>query len=89
MNDIRVEGETIYAQAGALLAKVASAACAAELTGFEFASGIPGTLGGAVRMNAGAYGGEMKQVLKNAVVLTPEGEILTLSPGRGTHAFGR
>lgn len=79
MNDIRVEGETIYAQAGALLAKVASAACAAELTGFEFASGIPGTLGGAVRMNAGAYGGEMKQVLKNAVVLTPEGEILTLS----------
>ena len=81
MNAIRVEGETIYAQAGALLSKVASAACAAELAGFEFASGIPGTLGGAVRMNAGAYGGEMSQVLKNAVVLTSEGDILKLSVG--------
>ena len=79
MNAIRVEGETIYAQAGALLSKVASAACTAGLAGFEFASGIPGTLGGAVRMNAGAYNGEMSQVLKTAVVLTSEGEILKLS----------
>ena len=68
----------IRAQAGALLSKVAAAACEAELEGFEFASGIPGTLGGAVRMNAGAYGGEMKQVLQSASVLTPGGEILTL-----------
>ena len=60
MSEIRVEGERIYAQAGALLSKTAAAACEASLTGMEFASGIPGTLGGALRMNAGAYGGEMK-----------------------------
>lgn len=78
MKDIQVEGENIRVQAGALLSKVAAAAYEAGLEGFEFASGIPGTLGGAVRMNAGAYGGEMKQVLKSAEVLTPEGEVLTL-----------
>ena len=78
MNDIRVEGERLCVQAGALLSKAAAAAWEAGLTGLEFASGIPGTLGGAVRMNAGAYGGEMKQVLESAVVLTPEGEVLTL-----------
>lgn len=78
MNQISTEGEIIRAQAGALLSKVAAAACEAELTGMEFASGIPGTLGGAVRMNAGAYGGEMKQVLKCAEVLTPDGEILEI-----------
>lgn len=55
-----------------------AAARDASLTGFEFAGGIPGTLGGAVVMNAGAYGGEMKDVLKEVTVLTPEGEILTL-----------
>ena len=77
MKDIQVEGESIRAQAGALLSKVAAAAYEAGLEGFEFASGIPGTLGGAVRMNAGAYGGEMRQVLKSAEVLTPEGEVLT------------
>ena len=78
MNRISVAGEEISVQAGALLSKVAAAACEAELEGMEFASGIPGTMGGAVRMNAGAYGGEMKQVLKMAVVLTPEGEIVTI-----------
>ena len=78
-NGRQVEGETVRAQAGALLSKVAAAAYEAELEGFEFASGIPGTLGGAVRMNAGAYGGEIKHVLKSAEVLTPEGEVLTLS----------
>lgn len=78
MRDIRTEGETVTAQAGALLSKVAAAAYDAGLTGFEFASGIPGTLGGAVRMNAGAYGGEMSQVLKSADVLTTEGEVLTI-----------
>lgn len=75
MNQIRVDGETMYVQAGALLSAVAAQALAHELTGFEFASGIPGTLGGAVMMNAGAYGGEMKQVLANALALTPEGRI--------------
>ena len=79
MSEIRVEGERIYAQAGALLSKTAAAACEASLTGMEFASGIPGTLGGALRMNAGAYGGEMKHIVESADILTPEGEVKTLS----------
>lgn len=79
MNRIDVQDNEIRVQAGALLSKTAAAAYEAGLTGLEFASGIPGTVGGAVRMNAGAYGGEMKQVLKNASVLTPEGRILTLT----------
>lgn len=78
MNQIRVEGETIYAQAGALLSKIAAQALGEGLTGFEFASGIPGTLGGAVMMNAGAYSGEMKQVIVNACVLTSAGEIAVI-----------
>ena len=78
MSSVRAEGTQIHAQAGALLSKVSAAACREGLTGLEFASGIPGTLGGAVRMNAGAYGGEIRQVLKSAEVLTPEGEVLTL-----------
>ena len=68
---IRVEDSRIHAQAGALLSGIAAAAREASLTGFEFAGGIPGTLGGAVVMNAGAYGGEMKDVLKEVTVLTP------------------
>lgn len=75
---ITLEGNEIHAQAGALLSGIAAVARDASLTGFEFAGGIPGTLGGAVVMNAGAYGGEMKDVLKEVTVLTPEGEILTL-----------
>ena len=79
MSDINVDGEEICAGAGALLSSIAAAARNAALTGFEFASGIPGTLGGAVVMNAGAYGGEMKDVLTCAKVLTSQGEIKTLS----------
>lgn len=79
MSSIRVEGERIIVQAGALLSKIAAAACEASLTGMEFASGIPGTLGGALRMNAGAYGGEMEQIVETADVMTTEGEIMTLS----------
>lgn len=82
MNQIRVKDRTVYAQAGALLSKIAAEALAHGLKGFEFASGIPGTLGGAVMMNAGAYGGEMKQVLKNALVLTSEGEFCVLPAER-------
>lgn len=78
MSEIRVEGNTIYAQAGALLSKAAAEALGCGLTGLEFASGIPGTLGGAVMMNAGAYGGEMKHVLKGALALTPEGSFKAL-----------
>lgn len=79
MNRILRDGDTITAQAGCGLAQIANAALEASLTGFEFAAGIPGTLGGAVVMNAGAYGGEMKDVLESVKVLTKEGEILTLA----------
>lgn len=75
---ITVKENTIRAGAGALLSVVARQALTASLTGFEFAAGIPGTIGGAVVMNAGAYGGEICQVLKEVTVLTVEGEIKTL-----------
>lgn len=68
----------ITAQAGILLSRLANVAAEHSLTGLEFASGIPGTLGGAVTMNAGAYDGEMKQCLTEAKVLNEEGEVLTL-----------
>lgn len=75
LGEIRVDGELIYAQAGGSLARLAAVARQESLTGLEFASGIPGTLGGAVMMNAGAYGGEMKQVIVSARALAPGGEI--------------
>ena len=75
MNRIRIQDTVIQAQAGALLSKIAAEAQAKRLTGFEFASGIPGSLGGAAMMNAGAYGGEMKQVLIQAQILNASGEI--------------
>ena len=78
MADIRVDGNTITAQAGALLSKTAKVALEHGLTGLEFASGIPGSIGGAVVMNAGAYGGEMKQVITSVTVLDQEGEELVL-----------
>lgn len=77
-NDIQENGETITVQSGAMLAAVARTAYQTGLTGLEFASGIPGTIGGAVVMNAGAYGGEMKNVLKEVTVLTKEGEVLVI-----------
>jgi len=67
-DEIRCEGKEIYAEAGALLSKVAKAAYDNSLTGFEFASGIPGSAGGAVVMNAGAYGGEMSQVISEVLL---------------------
>ena len=67
--------------AGALLSKISAEAAKRSLTGFEFAAGIPGTLGGAIVMNAGAYDGEIKDVLISATVLTPEGEVIELSNG--------
>ena len=79
LTEVSVEDETkIRAQAGAQLSKIASCALEQSLEGFEFAAGIPGTLGGAVVMNAGAYGGEMKDVLKEVTVMTAAGEILVL-----------
>ena len=79
MNQLQADGEVITAQAGCSLAQIAGKALDEELAGFEFAAGIPGTLGGAVRMNAGAYGGEIKDVLESAVVLTKEGKVMELS----------
>ena len=80
LQEITVEGNEIHAEAGALLSRVARTALEHGLTGMEFAAGIPGSLGGAVAMNAGAYGGEMKDILTEVEVLTPEGErkVLTL-----------
>lgn len=75
MSRILREGTQIRAEAGAKLSAIASAAQEASLTGFEFAGGIPGTLGGACVMNAGAYDGEMKQVLRSVTCLAEDGEI--------------
>ena len=76
MDEITVDGTTIYAQAGAMLSKTAHAALEAGLTGMEFAAGIPGCVGGAVVMNAGAYGGEMKDVLTSVEYLAADGNIV-------------
>ena len=73
MNACRVEGERITASAGILLVQLANTAADHSLTGLEFAHGIPGSLGGAVTMNAGAYEGEMKQVVESVLVLDGQG----------------
>ena len=79
MRAIRVEGTRIVAQAGAMLGTVAMAAAEAGLTGLEFASGIPGTVGGGVTMNAGAYGGEMAQVVTRVNGVYPNGTRVSLA----------
>lgn len=81
MEEVTVEGTEIRAAAGALLSSIAAAARRSSLAGFEFAGGIPGTLGGAVVMNAGAYGGEMKDVLKDVTVMTQDGEVRVIPAG--------
>lgn len=86
MSGISVEGCRIAAGAGATMAQAARAAAEHGLTGLEFASGIPGTVGGGVVMNAGAYGGEMAQVVEQVKVVSGEGEILELD--NGTMEFG-
>jgi len=78
MADISIEGNILTAQAGARLSQIAMAAMRAGLSGLEFAAGIPGTVGGAVVMNAGAYGGEIKDVLIDVRVIA-DGEIKTLT----------
>ena len=78
MSHISVQGCHIIAKAGATLRQVAAAALEHGLTGFEFASGIPGTVGGGVVMNAGAYGGEMSQVVNQVRVVSKEGESMEL-----------
>lgn len=78
MSNISVEGNVIRAGSGASMAQVSATALNRGLTGLEFASGIPGTVGGGVVMNAGAYGGELSQVVTYVQVLDKNGEILTL-----------
>ena len=75
MSDIVVSGTNVRAEAGALLSTVASRAAAASLTGMEFAGGIPGSIGGACVMNAGAYGGEMKDILTSVIALFEDGSV--------------
>lgn len=77
-NDIKVEGRVICAQAGALLSTIAYTAYENGLEGFEFAHGIPGCLGGAVTMNAGAYGGEIKDVVFKTDFINENGEVITI-----------
>ncbi len=86
MSQITVQGCHIIAKAGATLRQVASAALEHGLTGLEFASGIPGTVGGGVVMNAGAYGGEMSQVVTQVCVVSNEGESMELD--NDTMEFG-
>lgn len=76
-NDITINGNIITAKSGATLSSIAKKAYDNSLTGLEFASGIPGTIGGGVSMNAGAYGGELKDVVKTVTVLK-DNEIVTL-----------
>ena len=76
-----IQGETVTVQAGVLLTTLSGKVLDASLTGLEFASGIPGTIGGAVVMNAGAYGGEMKDIVRKVTVLDRDGELRTLTCG--------
>ena len=78
-DELQIEGTTVTAKSGAMLIRVAKESGKAGLTGLEFASGIPGTIGGAMVMNAGAYGGEMKDVLVEVKVLDEHGEEKVLS----------
>ena len=75
LRDCFVKGNLLVAEAGTMLGKAAAAAAEAGLAGMEFASGIPGTVGAAVLMNAGAYGGEMSQVVQEITVIRPDGSI--------------
>lgn len=83
---VRVDGRRITAGSSALLSQVARAACENSLCGLEFASGIPGSVGGGVRMNAGAYGGEMAQVVRTVRVMYKDGSIMELD--NNTMEFG-
>ena len=78
MGNIEVQGTRITAQAGAMLSKIANTAASNGLGGMEFAAGIPGSVGGAVVMNAGAYGGEMKDIIERVYVLDENGAQLEL-----------
>ncbi|CEN76942.1 UDP-N-acetylenolpyruvoylglucosamine reductase [[Clostridium] sordellii] len=78
-NKFEIEDTKVIAQSGALLSFMGKAILNKSLTGFEFAAGIPGTLGGAIAMNAGAYGGEMKDIVKSVRLMDSKGNIIELS----------
>ena len=86
MRNIRLDGDRVIAQAGAMLAAAAVFAADAGLSGLEFASGIPGTVGGGTAMNAGAYDGEMAQVVERVESIYPDGTRVSFSPAE--MAFG-
>ncbi|MGN7386441.1 UDP-N-acetylmuramate dehydrogenase [Sporosarcina sp. SAFN-015] len=79
LDAIQVNGTNVHAEAGALIIDVSRRAAEESLTGLEFACGIPGSIGGAMAMNAGAYGGEIKDIIRQCTVLTKSGERLVLS----------
>jgi UDP-N-acetylmuramate dehydrogenase len=79
LNKIKIEGTSVHAEGGANIFDVSRLAGTKSLTGFEFACGIPGSVGGAMAMNAGAYGGEIKDIIVQVTVLTKEGERIVLS----------
>ncbi|ADL50154.1 UDP-N-acetylmuramate dehydrogenase [Clostridium cellulovorans] len=79
LNHVEVNGNEIKVESGVLMKDLSKAALEARLTGLEFICGIPGTVGGAIAMNAGAYNGEIKDVIDSAVVLDEDGKILTLT----------
>ena len=87
LSELAVEGREVRVQAGCSNAEVARAAAAAGLAGYEFACGIPGTVGGAAIMNAGAYGGEFKDVAVAVRCLTPEGEVDDVEPERAAWSY--
>lgn len=79
LNDIRIDGTKVYAEGGAHIIDASKKAAAACLTGLEFACGIPGSIGGAMAMNAGAYGGEIKDIIIQSTVMDATGEIFVLT----------
>ncbi len=89
MSECSIDGCGVYAQAGILMSALAKKILAASLTGFEFAAGIPGTLGGGIYMNAGAYGGELKDIIESVTFIAPDGEIRTETADKLGFAYRR
>ena len=87
LSQVEVDGERMHVEAGASNADVARRACEEGLAGYEFACGIPGTVGGAAIMNAGAYGGEFKDVAESVRCLTPEGELVDVDAERAQWSY--
>lgn len=79
LNKVTITGTTVVAEAGVLIKEVSKLVAAQSLTGFEFACGIPGSIGGAMAMNAGAYGGEMKDIIVSCKVISKDGELMELT----------